>query len=282
MSIYIHLIIASVFWGLNVVVMKLLLEYIPFLMLASLRVLLSFVCLFIYLKLKRYTIHRVNLKKIILISMFGIYFNFLFTFYGMQEVKGVDNALINALSPIITLCISGILLHKEIKRYEMIAVVLSIFAFLLSIDFRLFSLRLGFYLMFAGMICYMISHVLMRKWNIRSSLSYTYYQLGLGFLFLVVHTVVLRQFKLSFLAIPILYWLLFIVVSGVGFAYIQVVYMNASERIGVLKTSFFLSLNPIVTYVASIFILKEDLDYIHVISFMLLIISIYIVNLKKN
>lgn len=282
MSIYIHLIIASLFWGLNVIVMKLLLEHIPFLLLASLRVLLSFICLFIYIRVKHISLEKVPLKKIVVITLFGIYLNFLFTFYGMQHVKGVDNALINALSPMVTLLISFLFLHQKLHKREMIAVVMSILAFLLSIRFQIFSLKLGFYFMLLGMLCYMVSHIIFQKWHIHNSISYTYYQLMLGFIMLLIHTFIIGQFDLfSFDDISLFYWLLFIIISGIGFAYIQIIYMRATEEIGALKTSFFLSFNPIITYIASIFVLKEEIDYIHIISFVVLIISIIIAN-KKN
>lgn len=284
MSIYIHLIIASLFWGLNVIVMKLLLEHIPFLLLASLRVLLSFICLFIYIRVKHISLEKVPLKKIVVITLFGIYLNFLFTFYGMQHVKGVDNALINALSPMVTLLISFLFLHQKLHKREMIAVVMSILAFLLSIRFQIFSLKLGFYFMLLGMLCYMVSHIIFQKWHIHNSISYTYYQLMLGFIMLLIHTFIIGQFDISsFDNISMFYWLLFIVISGIGFAYIQIIYMRATEEIGALKTSFFLSFNPIITYIASIFVLKEEIDYIHIISFVVLIISIIIANKKiKN
>ncbi|MEE0966539.1 MAG: DMT family transporter [Bacilli bacterium] len=283
MSIYIHLIIASLFWGLNVIIMKLLLEHIPFLLLASLRVLLSFVCLFIYIRVKDISLERVPLKKVIVIALFGIYLNFLFTFYGMQNVKGVDNALINALSPMVTLLISFLFLHQKMHKKEMIGVIMSILAFLLSIRFQIFSLKLGFYFMLLGMLCYMVSHIVFQKWHIHNSISYTYYQLMIGFIMLFIHTFIIGQLDTSsFDNISMFYWLLFIVISGIGFAYIQIIYMRATEEIGALKTSFFLSFNPIITYIASIFVLDEEIDYIHIISFVFLIISIIIANKKKE
>lgn len=283
MSIYIHLIIASLFWGLNVIIMKLLLEHIPFLLLASLRVLLSFVCLFIYIRVKDISLERVPLKKVIVIALFGIYLNFLFTFYGMQNVKGVDNALINALSPMVTLLISFLFWHQKMHKKEMIGVIMSILAFLLSIRFQIFSLKLGFYFMLLGMLCYMVSHIVFQKWHIHNSISYTYYQLMIGFIMLFIHTFIIGQLDTSsFDNISMFYWLLFIVISGIGFAYIQIIYMRATEEIGALKTSFFLSFNPIITYIASIFVLDEEIDYIHIISFVFLIISIIIANKKKE
>ena len=259
----------------------LLLEHIPFLFLAFLRVFLSFLCLYVYIKFKHITLERISYKRIIIISFFGIYLNFLFTFYGMQEVKGVDNALINALSPMITLIVSYHFLHSKLSKKEFFAVILSSLAFFLSIRFQIFSLKLGFYLMLLGMLCYMISHVLLQKWNIKNFISYTLYQLGLGSLLLFIHSLSIGQFLIFDSNIPIYYWLLFIVISGIGFAYIQVVYMKASYVIGTVKTSFFLGLNPIVTYIASLFILNESLDFIHILSFVLMMISVFIVKSKN-
>lgn len=282
MSIYIHLIIASLFWGSNVIIMKILLQEIPFLMLATLRVFLSCLCMFFYLKIKKIKFDPISLNQILIISILGIYLNFVFTFYGMQSVKGVDNALINALSPSLTLIVTYLFLTKKLDRNEVIAVILSIFAFLLSIHFQLFSLKLGFYFMLLGILCYMVSHVFLQKWHIHNSCTLVFYQLLIGFFCLFIHCLFVGQFSFSSLNhISFLYWLLFIVISGIGFAYIQVIYMKATQIIGALKTSFFLSFNPVITYIGSLFILDEKLDYIHVLSFIILLISIIIANKKS-
>lgn len=282
MSIYIYLIIASLFWGLNVIVMKLLLKDIPFLMLASMRVLLSWLCLFFYIKMKHLQLEKVDHKRILIVSILGIYLNFLLTFYGMQSVKGIDNALINALSPSLTLIISYLFLHQRLKRNEIIAVLLSLFAFLLSIQFQIFSLKLGFYLMLLGILCYMISHVFLQKWHIHNSYTLVFYQLLIGFLFLFIHCLFVKQFDFNAIyKISLFYWLLFILISGIGFAYIQVIYMKSTAMIGALKTSFFLSFNPMITYIGSLFFLGEDIDPIHILSFIILLISIIIANKKS-
>ena len=279
MSIYIHLIIASLFWGLNVIVMKLLLKEIPFLMLAFMRVFLSWFCLFIYMKIKKIRLEPISYQKIMIISILGIYLNFLLTFYGMQSVKGVDNALINALSPTLTLIIAYFFLHQKLERNEMIAVVLSILAFLLSIRFQIFSLKSGFYFMLLGILCYMLSHVFLQKWHIHNSYSFVFYQLLIGFILLFIHCLCINQLSLTAIQnISLSYWLLFIIISGIGFAYIQVIYMKSTELIGALKTSFFLSFNPIITYIGSLFFLGEKIDYIHILSFIILLVSIIIAN----
>ena len=102
MSIYFQLFLASFFWGSNVIVMKLLLNQLPFLFLAFLRFLLSFLFLGLYICFTHIPLHCPNKKKLIIIALLSIYLNFYFTFLGMNQVKGVDNAFMNALSPTVT------------------------------------------------------------------------------------------------------------------------------------------------------------------------------------
>ena len=64
MSIYIQLLLASFFWGSNVIVMKLLLKEIPFLLLASMRVFFSFVFIAIYMKFKKFDFHYEHKKTV--------------------------------------------------------------------------------------------------------------------------------------------------------------------------------------------------------------------------
>src|SRR5699024_11310469 len=47
-----------------------------------------------------------TLFRSIIIALLSIYLNFYFTFLGMNQVKGVDNAFMNALSPTVTFLLS--------------------------------------------------------------------------------------------------------------------------------------------------------------------------------
>ena len=82
--------------------------------------------------------------------------------------------------------------------------------------------------------------------------------------------------------ISLFHWLLFLIISGIGFAFIQVTYMRSIGVIGALKTSFFLSLNPIITYIESLLFLNEKFDIIHFIGFVILAIAIYMMNGQKE
>lgn len=148
MSIYIQLLIASLFWGSNVVVMKLLLNHIPFLFLATLRVFLSLVFLAIYFQYKNISFLYSYKRKAMFLGMIGIYINFFLTFLGMNQVKGIDNALMNALAPVMTFFFSMILLKQKGNWKVYLAIGMSVFAFLLSIQFHIFDVQIGFFIYF--------------------------------------------------------------------------------------------------------------------------------------
>lgn len=283
MSIYIQLLLASFFWGSNVIVMKLLLKEIPFLLLASMRVFFSFVFIAIYMKFKKFDFHYEHKKKALFIGILAIYLNFFFTFLGMNEVKGIDNAFMNALSPMLTFLFSVLLLRQRGSHKEYIALFLTVFAFLLSIRFQIFSIKLGFWYLFLGMILYMLANVMIQKWHLHNSLTLTLYELLFGFLFLAIHCLWKGQFQYqALLKMPLFHWILFLIISGIGFAFIQVTYMQSIEKIGAFQTSFFLSLNPIVTYVESLIFLNEKFDWLHFIGFIILAIAIYLMKNHKE
>lgn len=282
MSIYFQLFLASFFWGSNIIVMKSLLPHIPFLFLAFLRVFLSFLCLGIYIYFRHIPNPCPEKKKLIIISLLSIYLNFFFTFIGMNEVKGIDNALMNALSPTITFLLSFVFLKHHLSVREWIGLFLSSFAFLLSIRFQIFSIQIGFLYLLLGMILYISGNIIIQKWQIQHSICFTFYELLYGFIFLLIHCLIDGQFEFDkLLALNAWQWFLFIVISGIGFAYIQVIYMKAIRQIGAIQTSFFLSLNPLFTYFESLIFLDESFDFLHFISFLLLIIALITIRKKK-
>lgn len=129
----------------------------------------------------------------------------------------------------------------------------------------------------------MLANVFVQKWQLHNSLILSFYELLFGFVFLLIHCLLKRQMHLNVLLnLPFFYWLMFVVISGIGFAYIQVTYMKAIGMIGALKTSFFLSLNPMITYIESILFLKEEFDWLHFISFLIVGLAVYLINGQKE
>ena len=76
---------------------------------------------------------------------------------------------------------------------------------------------------------------------------------------------------------------LFILTSGIGYAYIQCVYFLSIHSIGPLKTSFFMAFSPAFTYFFSLILLKEKFDFFVLIGFIVIFTaSFYFISKKEN
>lgn len=276
MSIYIRLFIASLFWGSNVVLMKVILDGFPFLLLAWLRIFISMMCLFTYMLIKKVSFRLEYFYQAIWVGIIGIYGNLYFTFLAMGKLKGVENAFMNALSPVIVFVVSLFTGYRPL-RHDWFCMSLALLAFFMSVKFKLFNIQQGFYLMMIAMILYSIANVLIEKWHCHMTYTFIFYELLIGSLCLFVHCIISGKWQWQYLMeLSPMNWVGLIVISGIGFAYIQATYMEGIEKIGALKTSFFLGINPMITYLESWLFLQEKIDMIHLFSFALLMFSMFL------
>lgn len=167
--------------------MKLFLDEIPFLLSATMRAFLSPVFSGIYLKWKGISFEYNHKNKALAIGILAIYLNFFFTLLGINWVEGIDNAFMNALAPILTFVFSLLLLKQKGNMKEYIAIGMTVFAFLLSICFQIFSIKVGFWYLFLGVVLYMLASICIQKWKLHNSLILSFYELLFGFFFLAIH-----------------------------------------------------------------------------------------------
>ncbi len=256
-------------------VMKLLTLDMPFIMLAALRVFISLISISIYMLIKHISFYYKELNKVIIVSFFGVYLNFYLTFLAMTYLKGTQIVFINALSLTITCLLSSLCFKSKISIREWISIILTVSAFIISIHFDLSLLNTGFVFMILGLVFYAMSYICIKKMNIDFSLSFIFYQLLFGFVMLFIHALYTHQFVVDEMtSMSIQNWILFILFSGVGFAYIQVIYFYAINKVGVYTTSLFLSLNPVVTYIGSLLVLNEEGSFYYNAGVLFIILSI--------
>lgn len=277
------LILGSFMWGINVLVMKAMLEILPIYLTATLRVGLSLAIIFIIMKIKKVKFKKVDFKVVLKISLFALTINFILTFNGIAKISGTNNAIMNALAPLVTIILSFILIHKKISKKQIFAMSVAIIGFLWSIRFNFSNLSSGHLLLFLGLVSYSYASIVMQANPTDDYLAFTFSYLFLGFIQLLSLSLCFEGeliFKIN--QVPVLLWFLFILFSGVGFAYIQVVYLYAIKKIGSIKSSFFLSLNPIFTYLGSIVFLREKMDLNILIAFLLIVVALLFVNEKSS
>ena len=281
---YLLLVTASFLWGVNVLVMKYMLAHISIYTLAAMRVGISFLCVYIVTKIKKEKLGVVDKKEAFKISVFSLTLNFIFTFWGMEYINGMNTAIMNALAPFVTIALSMILYHQAIKNSQKMALLLALIGFGISIQWNVAHINKGHVLLWVGMFNYCYANICLQKSKSADHyLAFTSLYLWFGFLELLCLSFIFTPSAFRQLPqVPLFSWLVFFFISGIGFAYIQLVYLYAIKKIGSIHTSFFLSLNPVFTYLGSIFFLQEKFSFDTAIAFFILIVALILVTIGKK
>lgn len=273
-------IFASIVWGSNVVLMKSLLAGCSPFILAFWKVTLSAAFLWSVLKYTRHSVHlpRIYFSSLFVLSLFNITLNFSLSFAGMALIQGTDTAFFNALSPLLMMMCIWLFDHHCPNKQQWMGIVLTLAGILASLHFRLDQLTWGHFLFALSLLCYGGSFLYARKISL-DPIEKTYHCLWLGSLCLGAINI-WRQ-ELSIPPFQALQWFWFILLSVIGFAFIQWVYFVAAKKIGMMKTSFYMNLNPLFTYLGSVFFLKEPWDLFQLAGFILLLLGLVVSN-RKN
>lgn len=279
--IYIWLVFASFIWGINVLVMRYMLVYTSSIFLATLKVLLSLLVIFVIMKIKHVSFKHNQWLLALKVSIVSISLNFILTFSGLNLIPGSSNAIINALAPLITVALGMFIYHLKINKHQKIALILGLSAFIISLEFNFNLLNIGYLMVFLGVVLYCYGNLLMQhECNKDDNLAFNFQYLLLGFIELfIVNLFTLKTNNLS--DISIMLWILFILFSGVGFALIQLIYFKAVHEIGSVKTSFLLGLNPVFTYIGALF-LGEKFNLYKFIAMVIMVIAMIKANKKDS
>ena len=279
--IYIWLVFASFIWGINVLVMRYMLVYTSSIFLATLKVLLSLLVIFVIMKIKHVSFKHNQWLLALKVSIVSISLNFILTFSGLNLIPGSSNAIINALAPLVTVALGMFIYHLRINKHQKIALLLGLSAFIISLEFNFNLLNIGYLMVFLGVVLYCYGNLLMQhECNKDDNLAFNFQYLLLGFIELfIVNLFTLKTNNLS--DISIMLWILFILFSGVGFALIQLIYFKAVHEIGSVKTSFLLGLNPVFTYIGALF-LGEKFNLYKFIAMVIMVIAMIKANKKDS
>lgn len=277
---YVWLIFASFLWGTNVLVMRYMLEYMSTYDLATLKVFLSIVAIFLVMKYKKVKFKRRHDFLGFKVALFSITINFILTFEGLNLISGSANAIMNSLAPLVTILLALLIYKNKIVKNQLLAMMIAFVAFFVSIDFKLNQLSWGHLMLLGGIVFYSYGNLLMQhNCKKEENLSFTLEYLSYGFIQLLVISLFFPQHN-DIENISLMLWLVFILFSGIGFAIIQLIYFNAVHEIGSIKTSFLLGLNPIFTYLGSL-LLQEEFAFNKMLAMILMIIAMLIAN-KHN
>ena len=250
---HLQLILASLIWGLNIVVMKLTLISVPPYHLAIVRVLLSCLVLYVIARWQHVplTVSYRQLPYLGMIGLLNVSLNFGLSFYGLQLLEGNQVALLNTLSPLI-MC----LVTWQVPA-SWASLALCLFGFYTSIHYDLSVFQTGHFYILLSLACYQLSLARIQKLSM-DRLVISFWSMLLGGLLLLGPAYVLEGWA----------W-------GSFLSLIQLVYIKAGNRMSMVAVGFYMNLAPVFTYLGSLIFLHERFDLFVGLGMGMVLVSLY-------
>lgn len=267
--IYILLIFADVIWGLNIIVTKLNYPYFHPVFLIFLKLFFSFIAVLTVIYVRHERFEKVTLSTVFINANLINVINFLLTYYALLFLKGTTSASMNCLSPLIMALITYF--HDgTFSKTVFYLIFLSVLGFFCTIAFRIDTLSLGHLLFLIALVIYNYGNYRLQKVRHINIFSYNAYMLLIALIETGMICLLCDQPSAH---CHRFYLWLFILTSGVGYAYIQCVYFYAIRKIGALNASLFFGLTPALTYLFSILFLRETVSLAMITGFLIAFFS---------
>jgi len=274
------LILINIIWGTTPPIFKWSLTDLPPFTLAFLRFFLG-ALLILPFTIKHLSIQRKDIRKILILALFGIFFNISFFFLGLQRAESINASIVGSGAPVFLIIASIFFLNEKPKRKVILGTLLSLAGVLLIIVQPLLGhtpnhALLGNLLYLLSTFSFVMYTLLLKKYNLPySALTLTFWV----FLFSAVMFFPLffgeaRHQSIHLFSPRALVGIIFgaIGASALGYSLLAfgMKYLKASE------VGIFTYLNPIVTALVAIPLLGETITLPYVLGAVLVFGGIFL------
>ena len=258
-------------FALNFISMKILTKFLPTMLIVFLRFGLAGIFLFLFLIIKKKNVlvnNKPDLLKLFISALFGMSLYYYFFTSSLQYISPALASLICSIIPILTLLFDCIINKTKAKKITVFLFLLSIFGVYLVIDVKgvinIFATAKGFLLMLLGVISWIIYTIkveyLLEKYN---GILVLAYQCIFGSLITAVFAfkdmsdliVVLNSNDFILIISNIIF------VSLIATALGYLLYNLSIKNLGVALPSLYMNTMPIITLIASYFLLNSIINY---------------------
>jgi len=290
---YLLMALVTLFWSGSFIAGKFALREMGPMEVAFLRFVLSVICFYPLLKVKRAKLRfplslKTHLELILIGALTTFAYHFLF-FAALKHTSAISASLIIAFNPIMTMLISAIVFSDErMTSRKGAGALISFFGVLLVIThgqwWRFFEIswNRGDILMLLAVVCWSSSLVFSRKMLKRvDTISVTFYSIFYG-LFFYIPFLGMSGFFGHFPQASGLTWgsILYMALFSTVIGYL--VYYEAIRNIGPSQTALMLNLIPVFTAILAILLLGEELILSKVIGALMVFSGITLVTLGKR
>ncbi|WP_026700884.1 DMT family transporter [Salibacterium aidingense] len=279
---YLLVIAVMMFWGLNVVGLKILVEYIEPASMQALRIFTAGLVLMAIIGIKkewrRFSFHE--WKHIAVASLFGVILHHLFLAIGLTTATAVNTSLIMALVPLTTSLLAMILLGDPVTKLRLLGVFSGLAGVFLitaaGADAEVSGFSSGDFFVFLAMLAQAVSFVYIKKAT--SSIGpreLTGYMFISGAAGLVIISLILEPNGiLSAFSAPAYVWWIFIGSAVLATALGHQIFNSSIQKIGAGETAVFNNLVPFFGMVSSAYFLNETVYPGQLAGFVFIVIGV--------
>ena len=280
---YVLLILAVIIWGFSFLSIKVSLVALPPVTLALVTFIIASLVLFLFLKVKKVKLkfQFKDLPIFLAAGFSGITIYFFFENNAIKLTTASNASLIVTIVPILTIIGERIVFKTPLTKIKIFSVIISIIGVYFVVDYNTGSSNLiGNLLMIGACISWLVYSLITKPLFKRySQLEIVFYQTIIGTIGFIPF-IFFEKPNLEALNTTIILNLLFLGIFCSAICYYFYVY--AMKQIGIGVSSLFINLIPIITVIASFFILNERISIIQMIGGALIVFSVYLINLVKK
>jgi drug/metabolite transporter (DMT)-like permease len=278
-------------WGLAFINLKVLLPYFNSGFINLVRYIIASLFVFCIHKVtgSKIRLCKKDKKKIILSGVFGMALYNVFTTLALNTVSASMVGVFNGAVPIITIIINSLFVIKgKLSKKVFFAGILSLIGIILVVlsdgsitDFK--GSILGFFYLILSLLVWLFYVFISKSLIVNGNgITILMYQVFFSFIAMIPFSLIeimnnginLKYFlKVD---VVISFVILGIFCSGLGFIF----YSNALKNIGTNMSSMYMNLIPIVSVLASAFILGEKLTYLKLFGVVIIITSLFLCDVE--
>ncbi|AOM83006.1 DMT family transporter [Salisediminibacterium beveridgei] len=279
---YLMLVTVMIFWGMNVVAIKFLVDAFSPVMMQGLRIgsagILILILLWFFNDLKPVTIKQ--WLYITAGALFGQVLHHGMIGYGLQFTTASNGSLILGLIPITTAIFSALFLKEPLSKLQFSGVIVAfagVFFVVVEPNPNHWLVSTGDLFIFTGMMVQAFSFIIIRKATITMNpRQMTVIMLLIGAAFLTVFGFTVEDPNIPPVIGNSWIWIVFfssaILATGLG----HIMYNAAIQRIGAGQTAVFNNLVPLFAMTGAYFLLGEPIHLRHIVGFIFIVSGVFL------
>lgn len=280
---------ANMIYGINYSLAKdLMPEYIkPYAFILARVLGATFLFWFFHLIFFNEKIKKEDIPRILFCSLFGVAINQLLFFKGLNITTPVNASIIMISNPVMVLILAYFFLKESITKYKLTGIFLAatgtLILLLLKDDFSFGSKTFtGDFMVLVNSISYAIYLIIVKKLMIKYK-AITIIKWIFTFGLFMVFPLGINEFmqvRWEIFTLTQYFEFFFVVIATTFFAYL--LNISALKQLSASSVSIYIYLQPVFATIISLILLQDKLNWIKIISALLIFSGIYLVSKNFN